>query len=333
MKPYVYITRKVPESVLQPLQEIAEVGMWPHEDQPVPRDVLLKEAARAEGLFTMVSDQIDAEVLNAAPKLKVVANMAVGYDNIAVAEATEKDIMVCNTPDVLTDTTADLTFALLMASARRVVEASGYIRDNRWINWSPLLLAGHDIHHKTIGIVGMGRIGQATAKRATGFDMKILYHNRSRNEKAEQELGATYCSLDELLEQADFVVCLAPLTSETKALFSTEAFKEMKSSAIFINASRGGLVDEDALYDALKDGEIAGAGLDVFASEPIKADHPLLQFENVTALPHIGSASLETRMKMAEMTVTNIANVLNGHAPVAVVNEDLVEKKGSNASS
>lgn len=325
-KPYVFITRKVPEETIQPLLEIAEVEMWPEEETPVPREKLLEEASRADALFTMLSDKIDAELLDAAPNLKVVANLAVGFDNIDVEYATKKGVVICNTPDVLTDTTADLTFALLMATARRIVEAVQYIKEGQWKNWGPMLLAGADIHHKTIGIVGMGRIGQTVAKRATGFNMEILYHNRSRKEEAETELGAKYCRFEELIEKSDFVVCLAPLTDETRGLFNEAAFKKMKKSAIFINASRGDVVDEQALFEALKDREIAAAGLDVFQNEPIGADHPLLTLENVVAIPHIGSASVETRMAMAHLVSRNIVNVLENKRPETVVNEAVFTK-------
>ncbi|SES38053.1 2-hydroxyacid dehydrogenase [Salipaludibacillus aurantiacus] len=323
-KPYVYVTRKVPEESLTALQEVAEVEMWPKAEDPVPREVLLEKAQKASGLYTMLSDQIDEELLDNSPHLKVVANLAVGFDNINVEKATEKGISVCNTPDVLTDTTADLAFALLMAAGRRIVEAAEYVKDGKWQNWAPLLLAGTDIHHKTIGIVGMGRIGTAVAKRATGFEMEILYHNRSRKKEAEEELGASYVSFEELTERADYVVCLAPLTEETKDLFTYDVFNKMKSSAVFVNASRGGVVVEEDLERALKEETIAAAGLDVFRKEPIPADHPLLSLTNVVALPHIGSASAETRHEMAALVSRNIASVLKGDTPEALVNEDVL---------
>ncbi|MFN7251827.1 MAG: 2-hydroxyacid dehydrogenase [Anaerobacillus sp.] len=323
-KPYVFITRRLPEETLGNLQEFADVRMWPYEEEPIPRETLLKEAKRADGLLTMLSDKIDAELLTNAPHLKVVANLAVGYDNIDVDKATSRGIAICNTPDVLSDTTADLTFALLMATARRLIESAEYVKGGHWKNWGPLLLAGTDIHHKTIGIIGMGRIGRAVAKRATGFEMEILYHNRSRNEEVEQELGAAYCSFDEIVERSDFLVCLAPLTAQTRGMFNEQVFKKMKPSAIFVNASRGDVVDEQALYHALTNGEIKAAGLDVFQNEPIGADHPLLSLPNVVAIPHIGSASVETRMVMAELAGRNIANVLTGNKPEAIVNEKVL---------
>lgn len=314
-KPNIFITRKCSEQQLKALYEIADVEMWPEEEVPCPRDILLEKAKKADGLLTMLSDSIDRELLDGAMNLKVVANLAVGFDNIDIRYAESKGMVVCHTPDILTDSTADLTFGLLLSTARRLTEAADYVKSNQWKSWGPLLLAGYDVHHKTIGIVGMGQIGQALAKRATGFEMDILYHNRSRNTEAEEKLGARYCDLDELLEASDFVVCLTPLTNDTKELFNRASFKKMKSSAIFINASRGAVVNEQDLYEALTHNEIAGAGLDVFTNEPISSDHPLVKLHNVVALPHIGSASVETRLSMMELCATNIHAVLTGVEP------------------
>lgn len=319
MKPLVYVTRKLPDEALGSLKDIADVNMWEKEDAPVPRDVLLAEAKRATALLTMLTERVDKELMDACKQLKIIANMAVGYDNIDVEYARKQQIVVTNTPDVLTDTTADLTFALLMAAARRLIEASEYIKRDAWTTWSPFQLAGSDIHHKTLGIVGMGRIGEAVAKRAKGFDMKILYHNRNRKPAAEEKFGAMYCSFDELLMKSDFVVCLAPLTEETKHLFNEDAFRKMKKTAVFINASRGALVDEDALHRALTNGEILSAGLDVFENEPIRSNHPLVRLPNVVALPHIGSATKETRMKMAALAVQNIVSYLENGKGVTPV--------------
>lgn len=322
MKPYIYITRKLPDEVVTPLKDKYTVKMWDKEDVAVPRDVLLQEAEQADALLTMLSDRVDEELFVAGKNLKVVANLAVGFDNIDLEAATENGVAICNTPDVLTETTADLTFALLMATARRIVEAAEFVKNGDWKSWSPLLLAGHDIHHKTIGIVGMGHIGAAVARRAKGFGMNILYHNRSRKPETEKELGATYASFNDLIETADFIVCLTPLTPETKNLFTSNEFKKMKNSTVFINASRGPVVDEEALYEALKSGEIAAAGLDVFVKEPIEASHPLLELPNVVALPHIGSASTETRMAMMDLCLENIDMVLSGNEPKTAVNRD-----------
>jgi glyoxylate reductase len=327
MKPFVYITRKIPSEIVENLQSNFEVEMWEREDAPVPRTILLEKSKKASALFTVLSDNVDHELFEVSSELKVVANMAVGFDNIDLDAANEKGVAICNTPDVLTETTADLTFALLMATARRVVEAAQFVREGEWKSWSPLLLAGTDIHHKTIGIVGMGSIGEAVAKRAKGFDMDILYHNRSRKQKAEEELDAVYTELDELLKRADFIVCLAPLTAETKGLFQKEQFRMMKKSAIFINAARGPIVNEEDLYEALKNKEIAGAGLDVFDKEPIKADHSLLTLKNVVALPHIGSSSRETRYGMMMLCVENINLILNGDKPKTLVNKEWLGKE------
>jgi glyoxylate reductase len=324
MKPYVYITRKLPEETIVDLTELFEVKMWDHEDIPAPREVILKEAKRASALITMLSDKVDEEVLSAGEDIKVVANLAVGFDNIDLETATKRGIIVTNTPDVLTETTADLTFALLMAAARRIVEAAEYIKAGKWGGWSPYLLSGHDVFGKTIGIVGMGKIGEAVARRAKGFGMEILYHNRSRKHDAEKELGAVYSSFEDLVSKSDFVVSLAPLTAETTNLFTADVFGKMKKSAIFVNAGRGPVVDEEALYDALKNGEIAAAGLDVFEKEPISADHPLLELPNVTAIPHIGSASTETRTIMIKLCGANVKAVLTGDSPKTIVNKEVL---------
>lgn len=314
-KPYVYVARKVPDEALRPIANVAEIGMWQEAEQPVPRDVLMEEAARADGLVTMLTEQMDEELFENADRLKIVANVAVGYDNIDVEAARNHDVIVTNTPGVLTDTTADLTFALMMAAARRVIEAAEYVKEDKWTVWSPMQLAGLDIHHKTIGIVGMGRIGQAVARRSKGFDMEILYHNRNHRPETERELGAEYVGFEELLKRSDFVICLIPLTAETKEMFNAGAFRKMKNSAVFVNVARGGVVDEAALEKALRTGGIAAAGLDVFQNEPIASTHPLLQLKNVAALPHIGSASRETRIKMIELACRNAALVLEGKAP------------------
>jgi glyoxylate reductase len=321
MKPYIYITRKLPDALIETFQTKYQVKMWEHEDIPVPKEVLLAEAKKADALLTMLSDSVDESVLSAGKNLKVVANLAVGFDNIDLEAAARQGIAICNTPDVLTDTTADLTFSLLMACARRIVEAAEFVKDGKWKSWSPLLLAGHDIHHKTIGIVGMGKIGETVAKRATGFEMNILYHNRSRKLEVEEQLGACYVPFDELVEKSDFIVCLTPLTAETKNLFTREVFTKMKSSAIFINASRGAVANEQALYEALVAGEIAGAGLDVFEKEPISSDHQLLKLANVVATPHIGSSSVETRVAMMKLCIDNIVAVIEGSEPASLVNK------------
>lgn len=325
MKPYIFITRKLPEETILELTEKFDVKMWEQEDFPAPREVLLAEAKKASGIITMLSDKVDEELLSAGENLKVIANLAVGFDNIDLKAATERGIIVTNTPDVLTETTADLTFALLMATARRIVEAANYIKDGKWEGWSPYLLAGHDVYGKTIGIVGMGKIGEAVARRAKGFGMEILYHNRSRKPEAEKETGAVYRSFEDLVSTADYVVSLAPLTDETRNLFTADVFAKMKKSAIFINAGRGPVVDEQALYHALQKKEIAAAGLDVFEKEPIPTNHPLLELPNVTAIPHIGSASTDTRTAMIKLCCTNVKAVLTGGSSKSIVNKAVLQ--------
>lgn len=314
-KPLIYITRKMPLELLKPYDGDFTFQMWEKEDTPVPREILLEKAEQADGLLCMISERIDRELLERGKRLKIVANMAVGYDNVDIEAAKEHNIMVTNTPDVLTETTADLTFGLLMATARRMMEASDYIRDDKWGQWSPFLLAGSDIHHKIIGIVGMGRIGEAVARRAKGFNMSVLYHNRSRKQKTEKEIGAVYTSFNELMEKADFIVSLVPLTNETAEIFNEQAFQMMKKTAIFINASRGGTMDEEALYNALQTKEIAAAGLDVFAEEPIRSNHPLVRLDNIVCLPHIGSATMETRAEMFDLCLKNIQSFLHHNEP------------------
>ena len=314
-KPVIYITRKLPSRLLEKHQDSFTFKMWQEEEEPVSREVLKKEVKQADGLLSMLSDAIDEEVLAEAENLKVVANLAVGYDNIDLQAARQHRVTVTNTPDVLTETTADLTFSLLLATARRIVEAAEFVKADKWKNWSPFLMAGTDVYRKKIGIIGMGRIGEAVARRAAGFGMEILYHNRSRKEEAEKVLSAVYRDFDSLLEEADYVVCLAPYTKETAGMFNREAFRKMKKSAIFINASRGKNVDEEALYDALVNGDIHAAGLDVFAEEPIRNTHPLLKLDQVVCLPHIGSASQETRETMIALCLENIQLVLSGSPP------------------
>jgi len=313
-KPNIYVSRQLPDYLLEPYRNDFNINMWPKDDEPVPRDVLLAEVKEADGLLSMLSDGVNEELFEQAPNLKVVANLAVGYDNINLEDAKKYDVAITNTPDVLTETTADLAFGLLMATGRRLVESMEYIREDKWQDWSPFLLAGKDIHHQTIGIVGMGRIGSAVARRAKGFNMPILYHNRSRNMEVEEELGAKYVSFEELLEKADYVVSLVPFSAETKEIFNADAFNKMKESAIFINAGRGQTVDEEALYEALVKKEISAAGLDVFKQEPIRKDHPLMTLDNVVCLPHIGSASVKTREEMIKLCFDNLKNHFDGKA-------------------
>ena len=315
MKSRIFITRKLEEQMVAPLREKFDVRMWEAESEAVPREILLREVVDADALWSVTADSIDREVLAAAPKLKIIANLAVGYNNIDLEAAKERGIIVTNTPGVLTDTTADLTFGLLLATARRMMEAENDVRKGNWTSWSPMGYTGMDVGGATLGIVGMGRIGEAVARRAKGFDMRILYHNRSRKPEAEAEHGFEYADLDSLLKESDFVVILAPFTPETAGLIGSRELGLMKNSAVIINVARGGIVNEKALYSALKDGEIWAAGLDVFKTEPVPIDNPLLTLPNVTVLPHIGSASIKTRLGMMRLNAQAITDVLEGREP------------------
>jgi glyoxylate reductase len=321
MKPKVYITRRLPNSVIDHLSKDCEVTMWGKEEEPVPRDILENEIRRVDGLLCMLSDSIDEELINRGVHLKIISNMAVGYNNIDIEAATKKGIMVTNTPGVLTETTADLTFALMMATARRLVEASDFLREGKWKSWAPMQLTGQDVYGATLGIIGMGRIGKAVAKRAKGFDMKVLYANRSRKPQVEEELGARYVDKVTLLQKSDFVCVLVPFTPKTKNTIDRKELALMKPTAILINTARGGVVNEDALYEALTNDKIWAAGLDVFEEEPIPTNHPLLSLPNVVALPHIGSSSIDTRIKMAHLAATNIIEAVSGETPSCLVNK------------
>lgn len=304
------------------LQSECEVEIWEGE-LPVPHDVLLDKVRDIDGLYCLLTERIDRELLDTAPRLRVVSNMAVGYDNIDVAACTSRGIPVGNTPGVLTDTTADLSFALLMAAARRIVEGADYVRAGRWKTWGPMLLMGPDLHGATLGILGLGRIGQAVARRARGFDMRILYHDVQPMTEAAADLGATYVDMDTLLAESDFITLHVNLSEETYHLISRQELGKMKSTAVLINASRGGVVDPQALYEALRQGEIAYAALDVTEPEPIPEDDPLLSLPNCIVVPHIGSASIATRTKMATMAAENLLAGLRGEPLPNCVNPEV----------
>ncbi len=319
MKQVVYITRKLPEEAVRPLREKFTVRMWDKEDVVVPEEVLKEEVKSAHALWTTITDQITREIMESAPNLKIVSNCAVGFNNIDLQAAKELGITVTHTPNVLTETTADLAIGLLLASARRITEAEAVLRDGRWKSWTPMQLTGMDVFGATLGIIGMGRIGEAAAKRARGFEMDILYHNRTRKMDTEEMYGFQYAELDDLLRQSDFVLILAPLTDETRDLIKKRELRLMKKTAVLVNVSRGGIVNEQDLYDALTEGEIWGAGLDVFETEPVPVNHPLLTLPNVTALPHIASASIQTRLAMMKLNERAIRDVLGGRVPNNIV--------------
>lgn len=316
----VFATRKLPEEISTSLKQHVNLTEWHSAEQPMTKEELLEAVQEADGIISVLSDPLDADVLQAAPNLKVISQLAVGFNNIDVQEATKRGIRVTNTPDVLTNATADLTFALLLAAARKLSAASAEVREGKWKSWSLLQLAGKELSGSTIGILGFGRIGQAVARRAKGFDMNVIYWNRSKKPEAEQAIEATYHELEDVLKQADFLVIMLPFAPELKYLIGAEELKLMKHDAILVNTARGGLVDEAALYEALKEGRLGAAGLDVFEQEPVPTDHPLLTLSNVEVAPHIGSSTVATRMEMADLTVRNLLAVLEGKEPETPVN-------------
>jgi glyoxylate reductase len=325
-RPKVYITRRLPQPALDIVASACDYTIWDVEEQPVPRDVLFRESAAVDGVLTILSERIDQEFLDAAPRCRVVANMAVGYDNVDLPALTRRGVLLTNTPGVLTETTADLAWTLLMATARRIVEGQKLIEAGKWASWSPMFMVGQDIYGATLGIVGAGRIGAALARRAAGFNMRLLYHNRRPSPDLERETGAQYRGLDDLLREADFVVVLLPLSDETRGMFGAREFALMKPTAVFVNAARGAIVNEVALAEALKLGCPWAAGLDVFEKEPIGPDHPLLQLPNLVAVPHIGSATVATRTRMATTAATNLVAALTGQPVPNPVNPEVLAK-------
>lgn len=327
-KKRVYVTRRIPEKGIQLLREHVEVDLYEGE-LPPSKEVIIQHTRDKDGLLTLLTDMIDLEVMDSCPRLKVISNYAVGFDNIDVAAATERGIVVTNTPGVLTETVADFTWALLMACARRIVEADRFTRLGEWKTWGPTLLLGVDIAGKTLGIVGAGRIGSSVAKRAAGFNMRVLYTDNDRKEDFEKQTGAKFVDLDTLLRESDFISLHVSLTEETKHLIAKSELGKMKPTAILINTSRGPVVDQEDLYDALVSGKILGAGLDVFVTEPIPASDPILKLKNVVITPHIASASVETRDKMAEIAAQNLLDALFGKTPRFTVNPEALSARRS----
>jgi len=326
-RPKVFVARRIPEAGLSIVTGATDATIWPDE-LPPPRDELLRAVAGCDGVLTLLTDRVDDEFLDAAgPQLKVVSNYAVGFDNVDVPACTARGIPVGNTPGVLTETTADLAFALMMAAARRLPEGDRYVRAGKWKTWGPMLLLGPDVHGATIGIVGFGRIGQAVARRAAGFGMTILYHDVHRADPAiEAEHSATFLPLEKLLAQADFVSLHVNLTPETRGLINTEKLGWMKPTAVLVNTSRGPVVDGGALATALREGQIFAAGLDVTDPEPIAIDDPLLSLDNCLVVPHIASASHATRSKMAEMAAANLLAGLRGERLPTPVNPEVYDR-------
>ena len=324
-KPAVLISRLLPEPAVALARSRAEVDAY-DVDAAMPRPELLERLQGKHGLICVISEAVDRALLDACPELRVVSNVAVGYNNVDVAACTKRGVVVTNTPDVLTDTTADFAWTLLMATARRVVEADRYVRDGRFQQWEYMLLLGGDIHGKTLGVVGFGRIGRAMARRALGFRMRVLYQDAVAADAAtERELNATRVDLATLLRESDFVTLHTPLIAETRHLISADSLQIMKKTAYLINAARGPVVDEGALVSALREGRIAGAGLDVFEEEP-KVHPGLAGLSNVVLAPHIASGSLETRLRMATLAVENCLAVLEGKTPPTPVNPEVLSR-------
>ncbi|MBI4228370.1 MAG: D-glycerate dehydrogenase [Deltaproteobacteria bacterium] len=319
----VFVTSKLPGKAVDSLKNNLDVEIFEKEDLPTKSEI--QEGAReACAIISTVSNQIDKEIMDACPNLSIISNYGVGYENIEVSYATKKRILVTNTPGVLTETTADLAWALMFAVARRVIEGDKIMREGEFKRWGPSFLLGIDVHGKTLGIFGMGRIGGAVGRRATGFGMRVLYNSRSRNREAEEELGCSFVDFKSLLRESDFLVITAPLTESTRGRFGLKEFKSMKDDSILVNISRGPIVREKELAEALRKNFIWGAGLDVYEKEP-EVEKELLKLKNVVLLPHVGSASLETREKMAEMAVENVVSALSGEVPKNLVNPEALK--------
>jgi D-3-phosphoglycerate dehydrogenase len=322
MKHSVLVTKRIYPEALEYLRRHVEVEYHDSETSYSPGE-LLQRLKDKDGAVSQLTDHFTAEVINALPKLRVIANVAVGFDNIDLEAATNRNVIVTNTPGVLTETTADFAFALLMAAARRVAEADRFLRAGRWREWNVDLLCGHDVHGSTLGLIGMGRIGQSVARRAHGFQMRVLYHDATRQDsQSEKELGIEFVPLETLLRESDYISVHVPLLPETEKLIGAGELAQMKKTAILINTSRGPVIDEKALAEALASGTIAAAGLDVFEREP-EVEPKLLTLENVVLAPHIASASTETRKKMCRMAAENAVAALEGRRPENLVNTGL----------
>lgn len=325
----IFITREIPGNAAHTLRDAGhEVSVWPGELPPPPDE--LAEALRAsDAAMTMVTDRVPAEVIDASPRLRILANMAVGYDNVNPGEAAERGVWLTNTPGVLAETTADFAWSIMLSAARNVSLSDRETREGKWKTWSPTGYLGVDIHNATLGVIGLGEIGEAVARRASGFAMKVLYHSRTRKEDLERSQGWEYASLDDLLERSDFVSLHVPLNPETRHYLGAEHFARMKPTAVLVNTARGTVVDQDALVEALRNGRPGGAALDVTDPEPLPSDHPLFSFPNVVVTPHIASASLVTRSRMADIAARNILAVLEGNDPPNPVNRPSNPRAGA----
>ncbi|MFH0897036.1 MAG: D-glycerate dehydrogenase [Candidatus Bathyarchaeota archaeon] len=319
----VLVTRQLPGKGLEKLRKIAEIDINT-EERVLTRDEFMERVKGKDGILSVLTDKIDAEIMDCERRLKVVSNCAVGFDNIDLKSATERGIYVTNTPEVLTETVADLTWALILGVSRRLVEADLLIRSGKWNGWSPTLMLGSDVYGKTLGIIGLGRIGRAVAIRARGFKMRLLYNSTKRNEELERELGLSYVSFEKLLKDADYITIHVPLAPSTYHMIGEKELGLMKPTAYLINTSRGKVVDEKALGDALRNRIVAGAGLDVFEEEPIDSKSLLINQSNTILLPHIGSGTLETRTAMVNISIENLLKVLQRKVPPNLVNKDVL---------
>lgn len=321
--PKIFVTRLIPDLGLSLIKKhFPTLEVWTH-DLPVPREQLLEKVRGADGLLCLLTERIDAELMDAiGSQVKVISSMSVGVDHVDLVEATKRGIPIGNTPGVLTDATADQAFALLLAAARRITEAERYVRAGKWVTWSPSLLLGADLAGATLGIVGFGRIGQAVAKRAQGFDLRVIYHDPT----AEPVFGAEHVDLDTLLHESDFVSIHLPLTSTTRHLVNADFLSKMKPNAVLVNTARGGVLDQAALYTALKSNQIFAAALDVTDPEPLPMNSPLLQLENCLIVPHLGSASKRTRDQMSLLAAQNLVAALNGERLPHCANPDVYKK-------
>ena len=325
-KPSVFVTRRIPEKGLEMIRDVCEVDLWAGE-LPPGRDELLKHVKGMDGLLSLLTDKVDGELMDAAgEQLKVISNLAVGFDNIDVPAATARGIPVGNTPDVLTDATADFAFTLLLAAGRRLLEGDRYIKAGKWKTWDPMALLGVEIKGATLGLVGFGRIGKAMARRAAGFDMRVIYYDPSEK-IPDSRIDATHVDFDTLLEESDFISLHVPLTTDTRHLIGAEALSKMKTEAVLINTARGPIVDPDALYEALKQHRIFAAALDVTEPEPLPLEHPLYTLDNLIIAPHIASASRATRDKMAMMAAQNLIAGLKGERLPNCVNPQVYLQK------
>jgi glyoxylate reductase len=324
LKPKIYVTRRLPQPALDRIQEVFEMAINP-DDRVLTKAEIVANVRGQDALLCLLTDTIDAEIMDAEKNLRVLSNYAVGYNNVDVEAATARKLPVTNTPGVLTETSADLAFTLILSVARRVAEADKFTRDGKFHGWGPMMLLGHDVYGKTLGIVGLGRIGLATARRARGFGMNLLYASRTPKPEAEAELGASRVELDDLLTASDFVSVHVPLSDETTHVIGAREIGLMKPTAFLINTARGPIVDEAALVVALRAGDIAGAGLDVYESEPA-LEPGLVELENTVLLPHVASATIETRTKMAMLAAENAIAVIEGRTPAHLVNPEALDR-------